>query len=75
MRNPQKLVFAAALGKRLAVMRGNASQKAFARSLGIHKNTLIRYEQGERLPNALVLAQLHTIHGVNVLWLLTGFTR
>lgn len=66
------LPFSTELGKRLVSIRGRVTQKEFARSIGIHKNTLIRYERGERLPDAWVIMQLRELHEVNPLWLLSG---
>lgn len=67
--------FSVELGKRLASVRGTASQKDFARSIDIHKNTLGKYERGERVPDAWVLSQLHAVYGVSPLWMLTGVRR
>lgn len=67
------LPFAVELGKRLVSIRGQMTQKEFARSLDIHKNSLIRYERGERLPDAWFLMQLREIYGVSPLWFLSGF--
>lgn len=60
-----------ALGKRLVMVRGKLTQDAFATQLGIHVNTLARYERGERLPGAEFLSRLSD-NGINLHWLLTG---
>jgi phage repressor protein C with HTH and peptisase S24 domain len=46
-------------------------QKEFAQRLGIHKNTLARYERGERSPDAEVLLSIRAL-GVNPNWVLSG---
>ena len=60
------------LGHRLKQIRGSLSQERFAKSLGIHKNTLVRYEKGERLPDSRFLARVCKTYRVNPAWLLTG---
>lgn len=60
-----------ALGRRLILVRGRMTQDAYAAQLGIHVNTLARYERGERLPGAEFLQRLGD-NGVNLHWLLTG---
>ncbi|GAB4186023.1 MAG: hypothetical protein Tsb002_10140 [Wenzhouxiangellaceae bacterium] len=62
---------AAALGKRLILVRGANSQAEFAIRMGVHKNTLARYESGERVPDTHFLNRL-AAEGVNVHWLITG---
>ena len=60
-----------AIGRRLALVRGRCTQEEFADQLGVHVNTLARYERGERLPGTLVYLQLVS-RGVDLRWLLTG---
>jgi phage repressor protein C with HTH and peptisase S24 domain len=62
-----------ALGRRLILVRGRITQDAYAAQLGVHVNTLARYERGERLPGADFLQRLGA-NGVNLHWLLTGQT-
>lgn len=59
------------LGKRLAEIRGRRSQVEFANLLAVHKNTLARYETGERMPDTVFLSALAVL-GVNIHWLITG---
>ncbi len=54
------------------MVRGSLSQGEFAKRLGTHRNTLARYERGERNPDAKFLADLCREFGVNARWLLTG---
>lgn len=56
---------------RLVQIRGSLSQTAFAAKLGIHKNTLARYESGEREPDGGMLKALRQL-GYSADWVLTG---
>ena len=60
------------IGRRISQIRGDTPQSGFAKSLGIHKNTLIRYEKGERLPDAEFVLKMHLVYKISPLWLLTG---
>jgi transcriptional regulator with XRE-family HTH domain len=60
------------IGARITQVRSRITQGKFADSLGIHKNTLLRYEKGERLPDSEVLTRLYKIYGADPAWLLTG---
>ncbi len=60
------------IGKRLVEIRGKHNQKAFADSLGLHSNTLGRYERGERWPDGDLLLRLRAL-GWNTDWILTGY--
>ncbi len=60
------------LGMRLRFLRGDATQQEFAVLLGTDKNTIGRYERGERLPDSAFLCRLHRLFGVSLDWLLTG---
>lgn len=59
------------VGGRLAQLRGAEPPAAFADRLGIHRNTLRRYEADEREPDAAFFKKLTRL-GVNAQWLLTG---
>ncbi|MCP1673347.1 transcriptional regulator with XRE-family HTH domain [Natronocella acetinitrilica] len=61
---------ATALGSRIRELRGRRSRDRFASQLGIHKNTLARYENGERLPDAEMLHRLCSLCGVSADWLI-----
>jgi transcriptional regulator with XRE-family HTH domain len=60
------------IGARIAQVRHHLTQTKFADSLGIHKNTLIRYEKEKRLPDAALLRRICEQYGVDPTWLLTG---
>lgn len=60
------------VGERIKSLRGDLSQVAFAKVLGISSKTLIRYESGERLPDVELLVKLNHLSNVQPIWLLTG---
>ncbi|MEI7947490.1 MAG: helix-turn-helix transcriptional regulator [bacterium] len=43
---------------KLKVLRGNLTQTAFAKKLGIPQNTYHRYEKGERVPDINALSKI-----------------
>lgn len=60
------------MAQRLRAIRGTLTQAEFAHKLGIHKNTLGRYERGESEPDTKIARQLCTLFGVQPHWLLFG---
>lgn len=60
------------LAGRIAWVRGEERQEDFAERLGIGRTTLIRYESGERTPDAGFLSSLVAEFGVDASWLLLG---
>jgi phage repressor protein C with HTH and peptisase S24 domain len=60
------------VGKRIGEARGRATQDEFARQLGVHANTLGRYERGERLPDADFIAAMAEKADISTHWLLYG---
>lgn len=60
------------VGDRLKCIRGTTSQNAFAAQFGIHRNTLVRWESGERLPDFDFLVSLVNNFGIAPEWMLTG---
>lgn len=60
------------LGERISSVRGNISQAEFAKTLGVSRNTLIRYEKNETEPTAGFLVGLSVNYGTDVNWLLFG---
>ena len=59
------------LGERLKLLRGTASQKAFAAELGVHENTVSNAERRNSATQEYLL-KLAGARGVNLHWLLTG---
>lgn len=61
------------IGERIKVLRGEMHQTELADRLGVHKNTIVNYERGERFPDAPILLKiLQLFPGTNPAWLLTG---
>ncbi len=62
------------VAERLTLVRGNRSQRKFAKELGVFQQNLSRYERGA-LPHAEFLILLHAKEKVSIDWLLTGKGR
>lgn len=61
------------LGERIRELRGDMQQAELAEKLGIHKNTMMNYEKGERSPDVHILQKLLAIFPeTSPAWLLTG---
>ena len=58
--------------ERIKAVRGRLTQAEFADRLGLHKNTLGRYERGESEPDISICANICSVFGVNSQWLLFG---
>ena len=60
-------------GDRVKSVRGNLTQKIFADKLGVHTNTVSRWERGEQVPDQGDLCSILTIFNeISPEWLLTG---
>lgn len=53
-------------------LRGDLSQDEFASRLGVHKETVGKYERDRMLPGSDVLTRLRQDWRVDINWLLTG---
>ena len=62
------------LPERLAQIRGDRSQRQFARELGVFQQNVNRYESGTT-PHADFLIRLAVKEGVSIDWLLLGRGR
>jgi|AGTN01.1.fsa_nt_gi Helix-turn-helix. len=60
------------VGTRMRRLRGSLSQDEFARQLGVHKETIGKYERDKILPGSDVLTRLRQEGRVDINWLLTG---
>jgi transcriptional regulator with XRE-family HTH domain len=63
------------IGERIALARANAgysNASAFARRVGVDRNTLQRWEKGENAPDALNLAAIVATCNVSADWILRG---
>ena len=57
---------------RIRSLRGTKKQDEFAQELGIHKNTLGRWERGQAEPDVSTAQLICTMFGVSPYWLLAG---
>ena len=62
------------LPQRLAQVRGERSQRQFARDIGVFQQNVNRYESGTT-PHADFLIQLALREGISIDWLLLGRGR
>ena len=62
------------LPERLAEVRGERSQRQFARELGVFQQNVNRYESGTT-PHTDFLIQLAVREGISIDWLLLGKGR
>jgi transcriptional regulator with XRE-family HTH domain len=60
------------IGARIVQIRGKTTQEEFAESLGVHKQTLGRYERGERIPDGDFISKLCRRYKVYMPWLMYG---
>jgi phage repressor protein C with HTH and peptisase S24 domain len=60
------------IGDRLRQIRGKESVLSFSKKLGIHRNTLPKYESGERTPDSDLLSFVCKMFNINPSWLLLG---
>lgn len=60
------------IGKRLKNLRGNLSQKEFAKKIGVSHIAYQNYEYGKRVPPGPVLSRIATICHVTTDYILTG---
>ena len=59
------------LTKRLAIVRGDRSQRRFARDLGVYQQNVNRYERGTT-PHTDFLIKLALKESISIDWLLMG---
>lgn len=60
------------MGQRIAELRGEMSQAAFAEELGVDRKTIGRWEAGERLPDGMSLLKFMKQFNADVNYILTG---
>jgi transcriptional regulator with XRE-family HTH domain len=60
------------IGRRIRSLRGGATQQEFADRLAVGRTSIVRYEAGERTPDAEFIARAHSVLGADPIWLLTG---
>ena len=57
---------------RIVKVRGERSQRRFARDLGVFQQNVNRYESGDNLPHFDFLVTVATKEGVSLDWLMLG---
>lgn len=60
------------VGERIRKIRGNLSQTVFAKELGLDRQSIARYESGERVIDANVIFNLMVKFNIDPNWLLAG---
>jgi len=60
------------IGQRIRIVRGEKSQFVFAEELGIHRNTLLRYEDELSHPDSEIISEICKTYDINSSWLLFG---
>lgn len=60
------------IGERLALIRGDKSQSAFAEEFGLSKTTIARYENGTTFPDVDLAAQICDKYDIRIAWLIYG---
>jgi transcriptional regulator with XRE-family HTH domain len=60
------------IGQRIRIVRGDKSQFIFAEELGIHRNTVVRYEDELSHPDSNIISQICKTYDISSSWLLFG---
>ena len=58
-------------GDRIRFIRGKLRQAEFANLLGVHRNTVRRWESNERRPKGEIIIQLYELFNANLIWLIS----
>lgn len=60
------------VGSRIAALRGAMKQSEFGERLGVNRQTVSRWEAGERLPDGSSMQQMALLFGADISYILTG---
>lgn len=60
------------VGARIAALRGAMKQSEFAERLGVHRNSVVGWEAGKRLPDGESLVRMSEEFGADISYVLTG---
>lgn len=60
------------VGARIAALRGAMKQSEFGERLDVNRQTVSRWEAGERLPDGSSLLRMHEVFGADITYLITG---
>jgi len=74
-RDAQERAYSLALGERIRALRGKMSRSDLAHHLGIHVNTVGKFERGDSMPDAWLVHRMCELNGASVEWLITGHDR
>lgn len=61
-----------AIAKRITKIRGDRSQRGWAREMGVFQQNIHRYEAAQAVPHADFLILLGRCEGISLDWLLLG---
>jgi transcriptional regulator with XRE-family HTH domain len=64
--------YAAALGERIRALRGKMTRAELAGHLGVHVNTVGKFERGDSMPDAFLVHRMCALKGASIEWLITG---
>jgi len=67
-----ELMLGSEIGDRITQIRGKTTLPDFAASLGIARSSLIRYEKGDRLPDAEFINLICQKYKIDANWLIAG---
>lgn len=73
--NDKRDAYAASLGERIRGCRSGMTREDFASHLGLHVNTVGKFERGITIPDAYTLMRIAEVGKCPVEWLLTGESR
>lgn len=59
-------------GSRIAALRGAMKQSEFAERLGVHRNSVVGWEAGKRLPDGESLVRMTEEFGADIAYILIG---
>ena len=59
-------------GERIRYVKGKLSRENFGYMLGVHRNTVNRWENNETMPQGEAIIQLYELFSININWLFTG---
>ncbi len=59
-------------GARIAALRGAMKQSEFAERLGVHRNSVLGWEAGKRLPDGQSLVRMSEEFGADIAYILMG---
>ncbi|MDB5965439.1 MAG: putative phage repressor [Polaromonas sp.] len=68
----RRLAYAIALGRRIKQLRGETARTEFASKLGVHANTIGKFERGGSMPDAYLCQRMCELKGQSIEWLITG---